>query len=119
MDDLTPDELDDLHQLLLIMQDELMSLLIESEESARPVGLDQPMGRLSRIDAIQIQQMSQANRRNHNTRLLQVRAALAAIEESVYGYCKFCEELIGYPRLMVQPEAPFCVACQEARESRL
>ena len=88
------------------------------EEGARPVGLDQPLGRLSRMDAIQIQQMSQANRRSHETRLLQVQAALAAMDEDNYGYCKRCDDPIGYPRLTVRPEAPFCVSCQEAYESR-
>lgn len=118
MDDLTPAELDDLRQRLLTLQDELTTMLDVSEDSARPVALDQPIGRLSRMDAIQLQQMSQANRRSYDTRLLQVRAALTAMDEDEYGYCKRCEDLIGYPRLAVRPEAPFCVSCQEEHEAR-
>ena len=83
------------------------------------IALDQPIGRLSRMDAIQLQQMSQANRRSYDTRLRQVRAALAAMDEDDYGYCKRCEEPIGYPRLAVRPEAPFCLSCQEEYEARL
>jgi DnaK suppressor protein len=118
MDDLTAAECDDLRQRLLTLQDELTMVLDVSEESARPVALDQPIGRLSRVDAIQLQQMSQANRRSYDTRLRQVRAALAAIDEDDYGYCKRCEEPVGYPRLTVRPEAPFCLSCQEEYEAR-
>ena len=118
MDDLTAAEFDDLRQRLLTLQDELTMVLDVSEDSARPVALDQPIGRLSRMDAIQLQQMSQANRRSYDTRLRQVRAALAAMDEDDYGYCKRCEEPIGYLRLTVRPEAPFCLSCQEEYEAR-
>lgn len=118
MHDLTPEQIQELHQDLLALHDELETLLALSEESARPVDLDQPIGRISRIDAIQQQSMAQANRHGHTIRLAQVRAALAALQDDEYGYCKSCDEPIGYPRLSVRPEAAFCLRCQEQRESR-
>jgi DnaK suppressor protein len=117
MDDLTSAQVDELRRQLLALQDELTALLDASAESVRPVMLDQPIGRLSRIDAIQLQHMAQANRRGHEIRLHQVRAALAAMEADAYGTCKSCDDPIGYARLTVRPEAPFCLSCQEQREA--
>ncbi len=118
MDDLTSAQRDELQQKLLTLRGELTTLLDFSADSAQTVSLDQPIGRLSRMDALQLQQMAQANRRGHETRLLQVQAALAALENDDYGDCKKCEEPIGYARLNVRPEAPFCIACQEQSETR-
>lgn len=118
MDDLTSAQHSELQQKLLALQDELTNLLDVSADSAQTVSLDQPIGRLSRMDAIQVQHMAQANRRGHEIRLRQVQAALAAMDDGEYGDCKKCEEPIGYARLNVRPEAPFCIACQEQSEAR-
>jgi DnaK suppressor protein len=45
-----------------------------------------------------------------------VKAALARIEEGVYGFCLRCDEPIGSNRLRAMPHATFCVNCQEAAE---
>ena len=118
MDDLTPVQLDTLRQQLLTLQDELTTLLDLSAESSKPVALDQPIGRLTRMDAIQAQHMAQANRSSHEVRLRQVQAGLAAMDDDTYGLCKICEDPIGFPRLSVRPEASFCLQCQEEREAR-
>ena len=118
MDDLTSAQRDEFRQKLLALHEELTTLLDASADSAQPVSLDQPIGRLSRMDAIQLQQMAQANRRGHEVRLLQVQAVFTAMDDGEYGDCKKCEEPIGYARLNVRPEAPFCIACQEQSESR-
>ena len=81
------------------------------------VELDQSkMGRVSRIDAIQQQQMSAAGRRAQTLRLRQVRAAMERMVAGTYGECLNCEESIGAPRLTARPEAPFCLDCQSRRE---
>ncbi len=118
IEDLTSVQREELRQKLLSLQEELTALLDVSADSAQPVSLDQPIGRLSRMDAIQLQHMAQANRRSHELRLRQVQAALIAMDDDAYGDCKKCEEPIGYARLSVRPEAPFCITCQEQSESR-
>jgi len=45
-----------------------------------------------------------------------VEAALARVEEGVYGFCLRCDEPIGSNRLRAMPHARFCVTCQEAAE---
>jgi len=89
------------------------------KDSAKPVVLDQSrVGRISRIDAIQSQQLAKASQRNLELRLKQVHQALRNAERDEYGYCRRCEEPIGYQRLKAKPETPFCLRCQGASEKR-
>jgi DnaK suppressor protein len=118
MDVLTDDQLTSRRLALLALEQELESLHEASAEGAAPVDLDQPIGRLSRMDAMQQQRMLQANRAAMQRRLQQVRAALRRLDEDEYGVCVTCGEGVGFPRLEAQPEAPFCIACQSARERR-
>ena len=112
------------HQLRILKSDlellhrELQDLLKSSLESTKAVELDQPIGRLSRMDAIAQQKMAQANRINHRLRFDLVKAALASFDRQEYGFCRTCEEPIGYGRLKAKPETPFCLECQGAREER-
>ncbi|MGI9590822.1 MAG: TraR/DksA family transcriptional regulator [Myxococcota bacterium] len=117
MSELEREEEERLRRDLLDLQVELAQQLASSDAAARPVDLDQPIGRVSRIDAIQQQSMAQANRRGAQLRLQQVRAALSRLDDGEYGACAQCGEPIGFARLRVRPETPFCVSCQGRRES--
>lgn len=88
-----------------------------SRAAAGPVDLDQPIGRVSRVDAIQQQKMVEAGREAARARLGQVEAALRRIEDGEYGDCLACGESIGSRRLSARPEAPLCLECQERRET--
>ena len=116
--ELTSEQIESLHQVLLSERARLQELLRLSKEGARPVDLDEPIGRLTRMDAIQQQQMTKANRSTYEMKLRQVKAALELLGKDEYGFCRSCEEPIGYPRLKARPEAPYCLSCQGARESR-
>ncbi len=84
---------------------------------AATVQLDQSaVGRVSRIDAIQQQQMAQAERRRLRVRLQQIDRALVAMEDDDYGWCTRCGEAIGFRRLKIRPESALCVACLAALE---
>ena len=98
--------------------DELSRVLAGSRDAAKPVDLDEPIGRLSRIDAIAQQQMTQASREGMALRANQVRAALERFDAGTYGTCASCEENVGYARLKARPETPFCIACQTRLERR-
>ena len=118
MDLLTDERIEELESDLNALVAELEASLVASKEVAQPVDLDQPIGRVSRIDAIQQQKMVSANRRNAELRIQMAHAALSAIRNGDYGECKRCEEEIGFGRLKARPEAPLCVQCQRAVESR-
>ncbi len=103
----------DLRALVL----ELRLSIEGGREGVKPVGLDQPIGRLSRMDAIQQQNMLQANHRAAQLRLAAAEAALRRIEQEEYGACVSCGEDVAFARLKARPESPFCVSCQGKRES--
>lgn len=119
LEDLTNEEIAELCDDLVQLKEELARTLTASAESGEPVALDQSaVGRLSRMDAMQVQAMAQANLRSLKLRLNLVGQALRLAEEDEYGTCRRCEDPIGYRRLKAKPESPFCLRCQDAIERR-
>lgn len=118
-DELTREQIEELRASLLELRTELERLLEVTRDGARPVDLNEPIGRLTRIDAIQQQKMAEASRRSLEGRMRQIEAALSAWERGTYGECRECGEPIGIARLSARPEAPRCLDCQEARENSL
>ena len=117
--ELTAEQIAELRDDLVQLQRDLTETLAAGEETSKPVALDQSsVGRLTRMDAMQVQQMAKANLRSHQLRLEQAGQALRLVEEGEYGYCRRCEEPVGYPRLKARPETPFCLRCQGAIETR-
>lgn len=110
------DETDEYRQQLLALKEKLEAFDKASSESAKTVDLDEPFGRLSRMDAMQQQKMSQAHQKRNDIRLRQVHAALSRIEEGAYGECMRCGEYIQRPRLQARPEVPICLECQTELE---
>lgn len=97
----------------------LLQRLLELDEENRlssgdraPVTLDQDsVGRLSRIDAIQMQAMALAQERRRTTERLAIKAALERIEEGEYGYCLQCGDEIAERRLKANPSVAKCLDC--------
>jgi DnaK suppressor protein len=116
MGELSKSDIAALGDRLEALRDELDALLASTAERARPVDLDQPIGRVSRVDALQQQSMLVANRAAASQRRQRVEAALRRIAQDEYGDCVRCGEPIDPRRLDAHPEAPLCVACQELRE---
>ena len=117
MDDLTEKQLKILHGELIRLRDELILLLDISSEAGDTVVLDQTkVGRLSRMDAMQQQEMSQACRAGYQQRLKDVQYVLSNLDQGEYGWCELCGEAIDFRRLEVKPESRFCVGCQQSVE---
>jgi DnaK suppressor protein len=116
MTHLTDDQLEGFRRRLLAMSAQVEALLTQTEADTRPVDLELPIGRLTRIDAIQMQAMAQQNRRQVEARGQQVAAALNAFGAGTYGLCRHCKGPISLRRLEVLPETPFCLDCQESFE---
>jgi len=116
MDHLTNSELQALVSKLHSLKEELERTMTLGEESIQPVDLDNPIGRVSRIDAYQQQQMAKANRAALAQRLALVKAAFERIEAGIYGECMECGEGISIKRLTAAPESLYCLDCQRGRE---
>lgn len=49
-------------------------------------------------------------------KIIQTRKALTRIKIGKYGICEDCGKMIDTDRLMIYPEATFCVKCEKERE---
>lgn len=106
-------------QQLRALREELLGHLDLSDAASQVVELDQTaVGRLSRMDAMQQQQMSQASRSQYRQRLIKVERALSVIAsgDASYGYCEDCGNQINLERLNISPESLYCLLCQQRAE---
>lgn len=112
---LTPEHLHELTESLVRLRDALSLRLSEVGEEA-PVSLDAPIGRLSRIDAIQAQQIARSQKLRGANRVQIINAALARLRQGTYGECLRCGEPVGLERLRVSPEVTLCRECSQTTE---
>lgn len=109
---LAPQERETIREDLLRTLTRLERSLKASDGAARPRDLEQDtVGRLSRIEALQTQGLTQTLAERDRAQLAQVVAALRRLEEGKYGACNACGGPIPLPRLMVFPETLACQAC--------
>ena len=93
-------------------RDELLAMSAGVAEERRPVELDQQsVGRLSRMDAMQVQAMAQAVEARRRGRLQLIEAALRRLADGEYGICVECGEDIPAKRLAIDPTIARCVDC--------
>lgn len=103
---------------LLKQRQMLESEARQTETDRAPVALDQQsVGRLSRMDAMQVQAMSQAQQRKREIDLRNIVGALSRIEDGEFGYCVNCGELIAQKRLQIDPAVTLCISCAESNET--
>ena len=98
--------------LLIKEKDELKMLSLKTKDSRAPVILDQQsVGRLSRMDAIQQQNMNLATETNRNNKISQIENTLKRIELGTFGICISCGEEISEKRLLIDPTVLKCIGC--------
>jgi DnaK suppressor protein len=92
--------------------DDLRQAIDSTAESGRPVELDQSsVGRLSRMDAMQMQAMAQATERRREQEIGRIKATLRRTDDGEFGFCLACGEEIAPKRLAIDPTAPTCIRC--------
>lgn len=107
-------ELQELKQKLVELQSGLEARLKDDEESSGVVELDQSrVGRLSRMDAMQAQEMALEAARRNRRQLARVQRALQRIESGDYGHCLECGEDVDPRRLAIDPAATHCIDCAD------
>jgi DnaK suppressor protein len=112
-----PTTLERFKQRLEEMEAELREAVEGKSEATAPVQLDTSIGRLSRMDAIQSQQMALGLKARQQQALMRVRNALEAVRNGTYGTygtCRRCKGPMAIERLEAQPDAVICVKCAES-----
>lgn len=100
---------------LMTRREELLDEDRLSAEGRAPVALEQDsVGRLSRIDAMQVQAMALAQARRRKSERAAIDAALDRIDQDEFGYCLKCGEDIAPARLEHSPAVTTCITCAQA-----
>jgi DnaK suppressor protein len=99
--------------MLLELQAEIQAEIEHPASEAAPVKLDLAMGRVSRGDAMQVQQLALEVKRRREERLIRIQVALQRIQKKSYGQCGRCRGPIGDARLDAFPDVVLCVRCAE------
>jgi DnaK suppressor protein len=115
--DLSDNDLQRFKLSLLKHKTDLLEVGKTGQQAEEVVELDQArVGRLSRMDAMQAQAMSQETGRRRRQHILNIDAALERVESGEYGLCFECAEIINPKRLQADPAATLCITCAEALE---
>lgn len=92
--------------------DDLRQATDSTADSRKPVELDQSsVGRLSRMDAMQMQAMAQATERRREQEIGRIRATMRRIDAGEFGDCVSCGAAIAPERLAIDPTVPTCIRC--------
>lgn len=111
-EDLSTDELAAFQRQVEARLAELLAVAPQNDARREDVTLDQTrVGRLSRMDALQMQAMAQATERRRQQEVQRLEAALKRLETEEFGYCKMCGELIARKRLESDPSVSTCIKC--------
>ena len=109
-------KLKEYRKALQALDAEIRAAEAETSGERAPVELDQQaVGRLSRMDALQVQAMALETSRRRRVELRRITSALARIDEGEYGYCLECGEEIAARRLELDPTVPLCIDCASGR----
>ncbi len=107
----------DMRARLLKLREDLESVATTGDRSSQVVELDQTrMGRLSRMDAMRAQAMSQESGRRREMMLRKIAAAIERIDNGNFGLCQTCEEPIHRKRLEFDATTLLCIQCAQKAE---
>ena len=109
-----PQQLDVFRKALISLREDIGQLKTDSRDATDTVALDQSkVGRLSRMDAMQAQQMAQETARRRELQLQKIDNALRRMKAGDYGDCFKCGNEIGAARLNFDPASTRCIECMD------
>jgi DnaK suppressor protein len=88
--------------------EERMKSLIEF---TKPMGLDNAVGRISRMDYINNKTIDEANIRSSESKLIALKRWLEICDTDKFGKCTRCGNEINIQRLLFLPESTRCIHC--------
>ncbi|MDH3240428.1 MAG: TraR/DksA C4-type zinc finger protein [Alphaproteobacteria bacterium] len=92
--------------------DALAQASADARDARAPVELDQQsVGRLSRMDAMQVQAMAKETERRRKARMEVLRGAIKRMDAGEFGFCTACGEEIAEKRLDLDAAVATCIDC--------
>ncbi len=86
-------------------------LIADYREQSKPVSLDNSIGRISRMDAINNKSITEAALRQAENKLSKLHQAMDNIGKPDFGKCISCKQPIPVGRILLMPESNKCVNC--------
>jgi DnaK suppressor protein len=77
----------------------------------QPIAPENAIGRVSRMDAINNKSVNMAALKKAEQKLSNLKIALANINDPDFGICYKCKNIIPIGRILLMPQARFCVQC--------
>lgn len=91
--------------------DETQKLLLGLKEATKPMGLDNAVGRLSRMDYINNKSINEASLRKAEETLKGLQRWLSLYNTDKFGKCTRCGKEININRLLLMPQSTRCIHC--------
>ncbi len=85
--------------------------IVALEETTKPIGPENAIGRVSRMDAINNKSVADAALRVSRKQFANLEIALTKVDKPEFGICLSCKGTIQAGRLMFMPESSNCVRC--------
>ena len=80
-------------------------------EMSQPIGPENSIGRVSRMDAINNKSVVEAALRKAEQKLNGLKNALHRLDDEGFGICQRCLEPIPAKRIVLMPQSRYCVRC--------
>jgi len=93
--------------------DKTEQLIVEYKEMTKPVAPDVAIGRISRMDAINNQSVTESALRQAESKLRDLHYALTRVDSPGFGICAKCRNPIPLGRILIKPESRHCVNCAQ------
>lgn len=90
---------------------ELEDSMESTKQDREAISPDKSIGRLSRLDSMQMQQMALGMNSRMQEEVRQLKEALKRISVGCYGTCELCRQDIPMERLEFQLDATICIEC--------
>ena len=85
--------------------------IADLEEMTKPIGPENSIGRISRMDAINNKSVMEAALQAARKELQDLTYAAQHIKKEDYGQCMKCKDPINFKRLMLMPGSKYCITC--------
>jgi DnaK suppressor protein len=108
---MTDVEREQLREIILKQIGKTKEKIVSMEATVQPIGPENAIGRVSRMDAINNKSVAEAALRQARIKLRSLENSLKSINEPSYGNCTRCGKEIEIKRLMLMPESNSCVRC--------
>ncbi|MEP5612089.1 MAG: TraR/DksA C4-type zinc finger protein [Cyclobacteriaceae bacterium] len=86
-------------------------IILEYKDLSKPVSLDNAIGRISRMDAINNKSITESALRQAEEKLTKLHQALGKVGTKDFGICIKCKQPIPLGRILLMPESLRCVNC--------